>query len=212
MKGKLDITLNFWLTLYTRLGIFRFCVLISFFFSTYSSSPGLHLIFPPVAPGLSLSVTPSPHLSLIHTQEETHSGIVLCKQGFVPTRGSGLCSNTCMWPWGKLYFIVNYMKKIWYSLSLWLTKTFLVLIFQGLITLLCAKFGLLFHCPEQCSCCGQRLNQPCILIHQWRKRGRVYPACTPTPSFPVFLSLYLPSSLYLFNHTEPYGCTVCCVN
>lgn len=165
MGGRLLVTTK------NIVGHFQHCSFTnSLFFAAVSCSLGLLCMLLLIAPGLSLSISLRLQLPLIHSQDETHSGIVVCKQGFFPTRGSGLCSNTCIWHEKKMI------------LFLWLTQTFYVLIFQGLITLLCAKVGFLFHCPEQstvAACREKQLMQQSFLIHQWRKHGRVDPRLHP---------------------------------
>lgn len=57
----------------------------SLFFFAYSCSPALHFMLLPVAPGLSLSINPSPHLSLIHSEGRKPLGDCGVQ--------TGLCSN-----------------------------------------------------------------------------------------------------------------------
>lgn len=63
------------------------------FFSAYSCPSALHFMLLPVAPGLSLSINPNPHLSLIHSEGRKPLGDCGVQ--------TGLCSNTCIWPWGS---------------------------------------------------------------------------------------------------------------
>lgn len=182
-------------------------VLLSPFFS-FLSPPTPHAAA--CCPDPSPCINPSLHLPLIHSQAAAHPGIVLQRTGFVPTRGSvdgdgagGLCSYTFIWPWRGLFQNKLHENRSQYSLSLGLTGTFHVLIFHGLITLLCAKVNFLLYCPALSTVvagCRETANTAIHSYPSMKETGRKGPRLSP-PTHPT-----------LFNHTEPYGCTVCCIN
>lgn len=148
-------------------------------------------------------------MPLIHSQAAALPGIVLRRTGFVPTRGSvdgdgagGLCSYTFIWPWRGLFHSKWHENRSRYSLSLGLTGTFHVLIFHGLITLLCAKVNSLLYCPELSTVVAGCRETASTAVHSYpsvKETGRKVPPSLLPPQ-------------YLFNHTQPYGCTVCCIN
>lgn len=80
---------------------------------------------------------------------------------------------------------------------------------------LCAKVGFLFHGPEQSVVVagrGETANAAIYSDPSMKKTGRMLSCLHPNPILCCLSPPVTPSSLYLFNHTEPYGCTVCCIN
>lgn len=179
--------------------------------SAFSFSPCLHLLMLPVAPGLSLSISPGLHLPLIHSHGETHLGTVVCKQGYFFPNKRVRASFQLLYPALRKHdFKANDMKK---HLRQKTTQTIYILIFHGVIMPLGTKVGVLLHCLNY-SCCRHRENSKCSNIFSSINEGNME-EWTPhePPPHPILpFSPFTPLLLYLFNHTEPYGCTACWIN
>lgn len=132
----------------------------------------------------------SPSLSLSITISP-----LLVPNAYIPTEDL-LCSSTYIWP-SKC--VVSQQRK-WKKVPF---KDFANRFFQHLFMLFSAKAGFLFRCHWQ----QKQLTQHYVHISDGNMEE-----WTPSASSPVFLPFFLPSFSYLFNHTEPYGCTVCCIN
>lgn len=132
-----------------------------------------------------------------------HSGIVVSKQGFVPT-----------W-WSK-------------TLVTGLEEAFLYPKLHGQRTRLCLRSCLLSPTFQYWSFRVQSQRYVLLYvsyssppgyttqswIHQWYKQRQMSCLCsifTIQSSLCLSLSFCLKAP-FLFNHTEPYGCLVCCIN
>ena len=130
---------------------------------------------------------------------------------------TGLCSNQriealfqhCLWPWGSIVSdrITRRENKPEDSLSLWLTQTFHVLILSGSNHVALCRVQTPVSLPW--TELRETANTATLSDSSMEEIWSEPPPVAPHPILSrVSLSLYL----YVFNHTEPYGCTVCCIN